>query len=125
MNKPVSLHGDVELLDALKDIEGLSGKELEPIIKQALEKVEEGARARAPRDQGDLAGSIRSVVVEVEEGSITGEVGSDRAYSGFVELGTRHQPAQPYIRPTVDVMEAQLEQEIAKEVEKLLDKKGR
>lgn len=59
---------------------------------RALREIAEDARRNAPVDTGELASSIR-----VDGDTVV--AGAD--HGGYVELGTEHMRAQPYLRPSL------------------------
>lgn len=69
-------------------------------IENALEaigmQVENHAKAKCPVDTGNLRNSITHT-----SDSESAYIGTDVFYSGYVELGTSRQRAQPYLRPAV------------------------
>jgi HK97 gp10 family phage protein len=64
-------------------------------------RVQNGARARCPVDTGRLRASIISSGLRHDGGGAYVEVGTNVFYGGFVEFGTRRNPAQPYLRPAL------------------------
>ena len=78
-------------------------------------RVTSQAKSLCPVDTGSLRRSImwkvpersggleegEPVTEEVKKGS--GLVGTATDYAGYVEFGTRRQPAQPYLRPAVEI----------------------
>lgn len=71
------------------------------IIRTSLTNIQAGAKARAPVDTGYLRSSI-STAMQGNAHMARGEVGPTANYGGHVELGTRRQRAQPYLRPATD-----------------------
>jgi len=75
-------------------------------VRAVAAEVRKLARAKAPKDTGDLKRGIR---VENHYDRATGlveyRVGYDKRiawYGGLVELGTEDTPAQPHLRPAAD-----------------------
>lgn len=58
--------------------------------------IQNDARSRCPVDTGRLRASI--TVKRLPQGVV---VGSNVEYAGYVEYGTRHMAARPYLRPAV------------------------
>ena len=54
----------------------------------------------------------------------TGRLGKDAFYARFVEFGTVHAPAQPFIGPGFDASKEQAAQAIARRLKQRLDKAG-
>ena len=80
--------------------EALAG--LDRGIRRALEicggKAEAYAKEICPVDTGRLRNSIAHAQVDAR----TEAVGTNVEYAPYVELGTRYQRAQPYLRPAVE-----------------------
>lgn len=78
------------------------------IANLAMEKIvrdiEGRAKLKAPVDTGYLQNSIRSS--RTGAGSWRVEAGAE--YAAHVEYGTRYMAAQPYLRPALDEIRAQL-----------------
>lgn len=73
-------------------------------IMAKVEPVVEDAKANAPRKTGAGAASIRAEVDWSGEDGPAVRVGwdTDHYYMRFHELGTKHLPARPFLRPAVD-----------------------
>lgn len=67
--------------------------------KSTAEQVAEIARKLAPRDTGELINSI-----EAQEGESGWEVAVGADHGIFVELGTVHMAAQPYLTPATEAV---------------------
>lgn len=69
-------------------------------LTKGLEEVgltaEAYAKKKCPVDTGRLRNSITHVIRPSEKAVY---IGSNTEYAAFVELGTRHMKAQPYLRP--------------------------
>lgn len=68
-------------------------------VKRATFDVEARSKALVPVKTGTLRRSIHSVF---ENGGLTGIVGPSVLYGKFVEFGTRHMGARPYMRPAAE-----------------------
>ncbi len=64
-------------------------------------QVQNGARTRCPVDTGRLRSSIQSSGLMHDARGAHVIVGTNVVYAGFVEFGTRHMAAQPYLRPAM------------------------
>lgn len=73
------------------------------VMGKALNDIQSGAANRAPVDTGALKSSI-STSVQRRGATIRGEVGPTVRYAGYVENGTIHMRAQPYLRPATDAV---------------------
>lgn len=65
-------------------------------VKRSTYDVEARAKEVVPVDTGTLRRSIHSIF---ENGGLRGVVGPSVDYGIWVEVGTRHQGARPYMRP--------------------------
>lgn len=72
--------------------------------------IEAGAKVRAPVDTGHLMGSIDSTFPDELTGVVT--VGAE--YGIYVEMGTRHAPAQPFLLPAAEEVIAAIGGELKK-----------
>ncbi|MDN5687127.1 MAG: HK97 gp10 family phage protein [Brachybacterium sp.] len=71
------------------------------VMGKTLNDISTGAKNRAPVDTGALKSSISSSITR-RGGTLRGEVGPTVNYAGYVENGTIHMRAQPYLRPATD-----------------------
>jgi HK97 gp10 family phage protein len=90
----MALTGDKELTAAMLKL----GASAELVVHDAAERwgdnVTQGAQDRAPVLTGKLREKISK---QVDGGDV--EVTADTKYATYVELGTGHGPAQPYLYP--------------------------
>jgi hypothetical protein len=87
-----------KLKSAFARAPGNAAKELRTAMDKSLLRIESGARSKAPKKTGRLAGSITSKV----SGSgmnLRGEVGPSVQYGLYVETGTRPHWMPPGILP--------------------------
>ena len=68
-------------------------------VERGIYAVEAGAKQKAPVKTGTLRRSIHSVF---ERGGLRGICGPSVLYGIFVEFGTRHMAARPYMRPAAE-----------------------
>jgi HK97 gp10 family phage protein len=73
------------------------------LLETIAVSIEAAAKRICPVDTGRLRGSITHEV-NASPGKIEGRVGSNVEYAAYVELGTRHTPAQPYLRPALQAV---------------------
>jgi len=73
-------------------------------VKAGAEIIRVDASARAPKKTGFLSKHIDKRVSERKTGQVTVDVGPTKKawYGLFPELGTKHFPASPYLRPAID-----------------------
>lgn len=77
-------------------IKGMQPRAAAVVAKAALD-IQAQAQARAPVDTGTLRASIRAKRISATHWEVW--VGVD--YGIYLEYGTRHMAAQPYMRPAV------------------------
>lgn len=102
----VSVEGGEELARRLSQLsESMSGAVLVEATLAGAGPIKETASQRAPRDEGRLSRSIDAEVVKAEPRRAAVHVGPNRNafYGMFVELGTRHIAAKPFLRPAFDM----------------------
>jgi HK97 gp10 family phage protein len=88
---------------------------IDALLEDIGEDIADAARANAPHDSGAGAESIHAEVhrggddafpstYTPESDEPMAYVGwdQDHFYMGFKELGTEHEPAQPFLRPALD-----------------------
>lgn len=73
--------------------------ELARVVTKAGYDVEAQAKGLAPVLTGTLRRSIHTVL---EEGGLKAIIGPSVEYGKYVEFGTRHMPARPYLRPAFE-----------------------
>lgn len=95
----MSLHGMEAFQRALERTPGLVRDRLAAAVSSSTFAVAQGMRAYVPRRTGILAGNIASSVRGLN-GSVT--IGVDAFYWQFVEYGTKHSAAVPFIRNAVE-----------------------
>lgn len=70
-------------------------------VKRATLDIQAQAMAKAPVRTGTLRRSIHSVF---QNGGLTGLVGPSVSYGKFLEWGTRHMAARPFMRPAAEAV---------------------
>lgn len=95
-------------------------------VKQAVqlngaelnEKMAQNANFRGHYEGGTFVpptGTLkRSIRMEIRDGGYTAAVGPHTEYAGYVEYGTRHMEAQPYIKPAYDAQKPQFKSDLKK-----------
>jgi len=83
---------------------------LAEIVSETADEVQQSAQANAPVETGYLRDSIT-----VEDGESSTEkvvvVGAD--YGVYVEFGTRHMTAEPYLTPAAEAAQAVFEEKLS------------
>jgi HK97 gp10 family phage protein len=76
---------------------------LEMCISKASLDIEAWAKKAVPVDTGALKNSIQAMPTSYDmQGNIQGGVYAGMHYAGYVEFGTVHTPAQPYLIPAAE-----------------------
>lgn len=91
----INLRAIENLQKALKQMPGLVKEELGKAVIELTLIVEAKAKELCPVDTGLLRSSITPVVASWAEAY----VGTNTKYAPYVEFGTKHAPAQPYLEP--------------------------
>ena len=99
----MGVSGFRELDRALERTErAISDGALVSATKKGAQVIVDAAKTRAPRRTGRLAESIGHEVSESSSSEVREKIGPKVFYGGLVELGTRHNPAKPFLRPALD-----------------------
>ena len=69
------------------------------LVKEYGAKLQASEMRLVPVDTGNLK---RSITLSEEDGGLTAVIEPTADYAAYVEYGTRHAGAQPYIRPSVN-----------------------
>lgn len=110
---------DRRLLDAGAKTEEI----LKLVIREAIAGVAAHAQNLVPVDTGNLKNSIHPVLAgefvgEIRAGEHEGDsVGTGVHYAPYVEFGTEHGPAQPYLGPAVEAVRPAFERNVARAIE--------
>lgn len=88
----------------------LKSSDMARVVLAAAEVGADAARAAAPKDTGELAGSIR-VEYAGENGGPKGDrveawIVADARHAAPVEFGTARQRAQPFLQAAIEAIEA-------------------
>lgn len=150
MANPISmdLTGEREIVRALRNLSrGQQNKAFRKSFRTAAKHIRDRAAAKAPRDTGRLARSLKvragrrsregpSITI-ISEGANTtskgapkrsrakrlGQFRGETYYGGFVEYGTSRQAAQPFLRPAFDetlaATESTVRRELAAEIDRI------
>lgn len=78
-------------------VDALDAVDPTPVLRRLADEVADDARRIVPVDTGLLRSSIRVGAVTPRSARIH----ADAPYAAYVELGTRHMRAQPYLRPAL------------------------
>ena len=86
--------------------------ELQKLIRTATLRIEAEAKIGAPVDTGFLRSSIASSFPDEQTGVVS--VGAE--YGIYVEMGTVHAPAQPFLLPAAERVMQGFESELKQEI---------
>jgi HK97 gp10 family phage protein len=115
---PITIHikGMEDVLKELRQAPKEAKKEVIGVLREAARDIQQDARTRCPVDTGTLQKSIRySVSKKKLEARVSagGKVaGVDAFYAPFVEYGTKHAPAKPFLFPAARAREKQTTEEL-------------
>lgn len=122
----MEVKGFDELEKAIKELRLDFDKELKKAIRRAGKKVLEDARRNFARNYQQRTGkgleSIKLVVKERKDflTAVITAGGGDAYYMPFLEFGTSHQEARPYLRPAIDDNRQGIVDDIKKELQKAI-----
>jgi HK97 gp10 family phage protein len=112
----VRVEGMEEILRDLRKAKADVQGEARAVLKEQAKVIRDDARSRCPEDTGTLKRSVRSSVSrEKLDASVSagGKVrGKDAYYAQFVEFGTKHSPAQPFLYPAGRAHEKETEEKL-------------
>ena len=95
-------------------------KQIERSVEQAIGRALEICGGTAERYAKEICpvdtGRLRNSIAHAQVDSHTESVGSNVEYAPYVELGTRYQRAQPYLRPAVEDHRVEYEKIIKSEL---------
>lgn len=99
----LTVKGMPELQRALHEASAETVKAAELAVAQEVDAIQDDAVRFAPRDTGDLENHIDGAAY-----GLRGTVRSTSRHAGFVEHGTRHTRAQPYMLPAAELARRRL-----------------
>jgi len=111
------LEGAEELDAALKRLgDRATGLLLREAVEKAAEPIVEAAKEKAPKRSGALAEGIHGEVTTSKQGQAILDISYNKKqyYGGMVERGTKHQAAQPFLRPAIEEQAEEAENELAR-----------
>ena len=103
----VRFNGVNELKIALKEKADMNA--VKRVVKQNGAEMQAAAQRNAPVDTGTLKRSIR---LEIADGGLTAKVEATAEYAPYVEWGTRHMDARPYVKPAFHVQKEQFKRDM-------------
>jgi HK97 gp10 family phage protein len=127
------IEGTERLINKLKQIEQQIDLETEDILASGAEVIRERAEQNAPRGRGELAqhiivdkdfnpdGTIIEQDVQGNEGIVAIGPDMEHYYGLFPEIGTKDQPAQPWLRPAFDETHDTAEKRVIAEINAIIN----
>jgi HK97 gp10 family phage protein len=101
----LTLEGAENLQQALESLDDTLQRNIQQWLERWAMEVREYARSLAPVRTGRLRGSIYAKTSGWEA-----QIGAEASYAIFVEFGTRHIQAQPFLHPAVEEYMPRLEE---------------
>lgn len=81
------------------------------VVKKTAFDLEAHAKSVVPVDTGNLKGHIETVI---ESGGLAATVTAEAEYGIYIEMGTAHMPARPYMTPAAELVRGPFEQAMKK-----------
>jgi HK97 gp10 family phage protein len=97
--KWVDLTGVKELRAAIAAIPVEERKAIRKVVRETGRKIRDAAKARAPRDSGDL---VKSITSKSSKSGMAAKIGTDIVYGPYVEFGTSDTAAKPFLFPSLE-----------------------
>lgn len=114
------IEGAEEVIQLLNEIGDAASDVLAAAARAGGDIALEGAKRRCPVDEGDLKASLKMEKGKSKKPNIHQLVeikpGKKEYYGTFVELGTKRQPAQPFMRPAVNENKARIGEAVSQAV---------
>lgn len=121
----IKVTGEKRLQQALMAYAPAFTRALQPAVNEGAAMVEAYAKQRAPVGEGELASKIESGPVRVTATEVVSETVSSAEHGPFVEFGTAHMAAQPFMRPAREQAKKQGKRLLATEAAKLIPQVAR
>lgn len=99
------IHGSEELERKLEALEGIADQHMERLVRNQIKRIQAEAKLLCPVEGGELRDSIRTMV-ERDGDVIVGAAYTNKAYAGYVEMGTgpkgeaNHSGISPVVNPS-------------------------
>ena len=116
--RSVSVEGAEEIIATLKEMGESASSVLEESAKAGGDISLKDAKENCPVDSGSLKESLQMEVDKVTTEKATVKIGFDTKhyYGVFVELGTSHNKAHPFLRNSVDKKQNTIKDAISKKI---------
>jgi HK97 gp10 family phage protein len=106
------LEGVEELKTAIQSLDSNVQTEVHKQLAMWAQSIEATAKQFVPVRTGYLQSTIYARISDW-----AAEMGAEASYSAFVEFGTRHTQAHPYLRPAIEEHLPELEQTILQAID--------
>jgi len=110
----VKIAGLKELQSKFKSLDGELQKVLSDAVSAGAAVVERDAKIRVPVVTGNLRNSIKELKKTESSGKVESQVGTDVIYGPYVEY------RKPYLRPSLDENEREIEQAIEMKIKQII-----
>ena len=114
----ITTEGTDQLASAMNSVGDALTREMATVLQEFGDSIVNEAQAAAPVDTGYMRDHIS--VTDASDTHVT--IVSEADYSGFVEYGTRHMDAQPFITPALDfalsTLQARLDDAISRAIQR-------
>lgn len=84
-------------------------QDIKNAVRMNTSKFQNEAMRKAPVDTGNLK---RSITIDILDGGYTGKITATADYSIYQEYGTRFMSAQPFMRPSLSIVEPQFRKDL-------------
>lgn len=102
MSNKVQIKGLDDLKAAFAKLDKtMQGQTLKNAVRAGSLPIQNTAVVRCPKKSGNLSRSIHTEITGTNT-YVQADIGTDVEYAPYVEFGTIHQSAQPYLRPAFD-----------------------
>lgn len=114
----VAIDGAERIVKVLRQMEDAAGNVLMKAAMEGGKIALQEARQNCPVDTGALRNSLKLVKDKQTKTKATVKIDFDKSlkYGTHVELGTKNQPAQPFMRNAVDKKQTNINEEIVVKV---------
>lgn len=103
----MKITGTDELLNEFKRYANL--QDVKNAVKLNTSNFQKEAMRKAPVDTGNLK---RAITIDILDGGYTGKITATADYSIYQEYGTRYMSAQPFMRPSLSIIEPQFRSDL-------------
>lgn len=89
--------------------------EVKKTVKRNGSELQQKIEKNADFKKGYQTGQTKkSIDLEIKDSGLTAESGPKTEYAGYIEFGTRHMEAQPFVRPALNEQKAIFKKDLKK-----------